>query len=330
MKRLTITLACAPYDRIMPMVIGQVPLEGFDLIYLPLEVEEIFWRQIRYGEFDVSEMSLSTYVLSRSKGDDRFIAIPVFPSRMFRHSSIFVNIEKGISKPGDLKGKTVGVPEYQLTAIVWVRGILQDHYGISPQDVKWRAGGLETPGRKEKVEIELPSAIDYAPIPENKTLSDMLAQGEIDALISPREPSCFIKGNPKVKRLFENYRTEEENYFKQTGIFPIMHTIVMKCSLYERHPWLAQSLFKAFELSKRICVENLKKMNACYATLPWLHAEIENTIKIMGFDYWPYGIRENEHVLATFLRYSYEQGLAKRLMSVEELFAPETTETFAI
>lgn len=330
MGKVKLTLACAPYDRIMPLIIGQVPTDGIEIIYLPLEVEEIFWRQIRYAEFDVSEMSLSTYVLALSRGDNRFVAIPVFPSRMFRHSSIFVNIEKGIKKPQDLIGKKVGVPEYQLTAIVWIRGILKDFYGVRPQDVKWRAGGLETPGRKEKISIDLPPDIDYQSIPEGKTLSEMLANGELDAIISPREPSCFLKGDPRVKRLFEDYKKEEEEYFKRTRIFPIMHVMVIKRSIYDRYPWIAQSLYKALELSKKVCIENLRKLNACYATLPWLHAEMEATKRIMGHEYWPYGVRENEHVLSVFLRYSYEQGLAKRMMKVEELFAPETIESFKI
>jgi len=328
MKSLVLSFACAPYDRIFPLVNGVVKPEGIDLIYLPLEVEEIFWRQVKHEEFDVSEMSLSSYIIAKSFGDERFIAIPVFTSRMFRHSSIYVRRE--IEKPEDLKGKTVGVPEYQLTAIVWARGILQHDYGVHPKDVRWRYGGLEAPGREEKIKLQLPSEIDYGPIPEGKTLSQMLEKGEIDAIISPRAPSCYQRGSSSVKRLFENYREVEKKYYENTGMFPIMHTIVLKRAIYERHPWVANSLFKAFLEAKRICLENLRKLNALHVMLPWLHAELEETLKLMGEDYWPYGLEKNLKTIETLCQFSFEQGLSKRRVSVDELFAKETFNTFKI
>jgi len=328
MSKLNLSFACAPYDRIFPLINGLISPEGIQLIYLPLEVEEIFWRQLRHQEFDISEMSLSSYIISISYNDERFIAIPVFTSRMFRHSCVFVNSK--IETPEDLKGKIVGVPEYQLTAIVWMRGILQHEYGIHPSEIHWRYGGLETPGREEKVKIELPHDIDYKPIPQNRTLSEMLEKGEIDAIIAPRKPSCYIKGSSGVKRLFENYKQVEREFYTKTQIFPIMHTIVIKRSIYKAHPWVANSLYKAFLKSKEICLTNLKKVNALHAMIPWLNAEVEETIKLMGEDYWQYGIEKNLKTIETLCQYSFEQGLAKRRVSIDELFARETFDAYKV
>ena len=199
---LTLSLACPPYDRIMPLASGRVMPEGINLIYLPLEVEEIFWRQLRNQEFDVSESSFSSYVMLRSRGDERFIAIPVFTSRMFRHACVFINTHKGIRKPQDLKGKVVGLPEYQITAVVWLRGIFQDEYGVFSKDIHWRSGGEEEPGRKEKIKLQLPSEIDLQPIAPDLYLSKMLDDGELDAMFTARAPSCFTKGSPTCGAAF--------------------------------------------------------------------------------------------------------------------------------
>lgn len=330
MSLLKLSFACAPYDRIFPLVNGSVRPEGIDLMYIPLEVEEIFWRQIKHEEFDVSEMSLSSYIIARSMGDDRFIAVPVFTSRMFRHSSIYVNVTRGVNRPEDLKGKMVGVPEYELTAVVWVRGILEHEYGVHPSDIHWRQGGLEQPGRKEKIELQLPADIDYKSIPSDRTLSDMLERGELDAIISPRAPSCYTRGLGHVRRLFENFREVERDYYARTGIFPIMHTVVIKRSVYERHRWIAYSLFKAFLSAKEICLQNLRKQVALYATLPWLQAEIDDTVKSMGDDYWPYGLEKNQRTIETLCQFCFEQGLAKRRMVAHELFASETLDCYKI
>lgn len=330
MGRLLLTLACPPYDRVRALQDGSVTPEGIDLNFLPMVVEEVFWRQLRHGEFDVSECSLSSYVMARSQGDDRFIAIPVFTSRFFRHGCIFVNTTKGITNPRDLKGKIVGVPEYQMTAAVWVRGFLQDDYGIYPHDIKWRSGGLENPGRADKISMSLPSEIHHEPIPTSKTLSYMLENGEIDALITARSPSCFVNGSPNVARLFPNYREVEEDYYRRTNIFPIMHTIVIKREIYEAHPWVAMSLYKAFCQAKQVATRDYNNSAALYVTLPWLTYEVERTRAIMGDDWWPYGIEPNRKTLETFLRYHYEQGLSVRRMTIEELFAPETMDEFKI
>ena len=321
---LSLSFACPPYDRILPLARGEIVPQGIRLNYLALEVEEVFWRQLRNKEFDVSESSLSSYVMLRSRGDQRFMAIPVFTSRFFRHSCVFVNTQKGIQRPQDLKGRVVGLPEYQITAVVWLRGIFQDEYGVFPRDVRWRSGGEEEPGRKEKIKLDLPSEIELQPIPPEKYLSKMLDEGEVDALFAARAPSCFRNGSPNVARLFKNPREEEELYFRKTGIFPIMHTIIIQREIYEKHSWIAMELYKAFSEAKKLVIGNYSHTEALHATLPWIHDELDRTEKIMGDDWWPYGISKNRHVLETFLRYHHEQGLSKKLMTIEELFAPET------
>ncbi len=321
---LNLSFACPPYDRILPLAAGRVLPEGIQLTYLPLEVEEIFWRQLRNQEFDVSESSFSSYVMLRSRGDERFIAIPVFTSRMFRHACVFINTHKGIEQPQDLKGKIVGLPEYQITAVVWLRGIFQDEYGVFTKDIHWRSGGEEEPGRKEKIKLQLPPEIDLQPIAPDKFLSQMLDDGELDAMFTARAPSCFTNGSPHVARLFENYREVEEAYYQKTGIFPIMHTVILKREIYLKNPWIAMNLYKAFCEAKKTLMQAYSQTHALHVTLPWVHDEIERTQKTLGADWWPYGVQKNRHVLETFLRYHHEQGLSKRLMTLEELFAPET------
>jgi 4,5-dihydroxyphthalate decarboxylase len=321
---LKLSFACPPYDRILPLAYERVVPKGIRLNYLSMDVEEIFWRQLRNQEFDISESSFSSYVMLRSRGDERFIAIPVFTSRVFRHSNIIINTRKGIEKPEDLKGKIVGLPEYQITAVVWLRGILQDEYGVSPRDIHWRSGGQETPGRKEKIKLNLPPDIDLQPIPEGKNLSQMLDDGELDAMISAREPSCFVNGSPNVAQIFKNPRQVEEDYYRKTKIFPIMHTIIIKRKIYEKNPWIAMNLYKAFCEAKDLVLYNYHHKEALFLTLPWYHDEIKKTQHVIDKDWWPYGVPKNRHILETFLRYHHEQGLSERLARVEDLFAPET------
>jgi 4,5-dihydroxyphthalate decarboxylase len=243
---------------------------------------------------------------------------------------VYVNTKKGIQKPEDLRGKTIGVPEYQMTAALWLRGLFQHEYGVHPRDVKWRSGGQETPGREEKLTLKLPPDIDYKPIPKDKTLSQMLDAGEIDAMFTALAPSCFVKGSPNVKRLWENYKDVEAEYYQKTGIFPIMHTIAIKRSVYKENPWVAQSLYKALVASKNVALKNLQLTGTLQAALPWLVPEVERTRKIMGDDWWPYGIEKNRKTIEAMCQYSYEQGLAEKLMKIEDLFAPETFTEFKI
>jgi 4,5-dihydroxyphthalate decarboxylase len=330
MSKLTLTLACWDYDRARALADGSVVAEGIDLNVLELPVEETFFRMLRHREFDAAEMSLSSYVVSLSRPDPAFIAIPIFPSRLFRHNGIFISSESGIREPKDLVGKRCGVPEYQLTAPVWQRGILQDEYGVDPASVEYFTGGEEDPGREEKVPLDLPAKIRVRAIPPGKTLSAMLADGELDAITAPRNPSTFATRPDRVRRLFENYVEVERAYFRKTRIFPIMHTVVLRRALYQQHPWAAQSLAKAFAEAKRRAQDNLAVVAAIKTMLPWQIAHVEETRREMGEDWWSYGIEPNRHVLETFLRYHHEQGLSRRRLDVKDLFAPETFEAFKI
>jgi 4,5-dihydroxyphthalate decarboxylase len=330
MGRLPISLACGNYDRTRALLEGRVPVEGIDLTYLNLPVEETFFRMLRYREFDVAEMSLSSYVVSLFSDKSPFVAIPVFPSRFFRHSCIWVNRDCGIREPKDLVGKRVGVPEYQMTAAVWVRGILDDEYGVPVSSVCYFTGGQEEPGRTEKLKLSLPLDVRVEAIPAGKTLSRMLDTGEIDALYAPRMPSTFLHGSGSVRRLFEDYASVEREYFRKKRIFPIMHTVVLRRDVYEKHPWVAQSLYKAFVYAQREAYEELYEAAALKFMLPWLIRHVEDTRALMGEDFWPYGVDANLNTLETFLRYSQEQGLSKRRLTPTELFAPETLESFRI
>jgi 4,5-dihydroxyphthalate decarboxylase len=330
MSRLKLTFACWDYDRTRALADGRVRPDGIDLTYLNLPVEETFFRMMRYREFDCSEMSLSSYVASLHRDEPPFIAIPVFPSRFFRHSCLFVSAKSGIRKPGELKGRRVGVPEYQMTAPVWIRGILSDDYGLKVTDYEHLSGGEEEPGRHEKLKIDLPAAIRLRPIGETQTLSQMIADGEIDALVTARAPSTFRTRPQAVQRLFADYVAAEKAYYAKTRIFPIMHTVVIRRDVYERNPWVAQSLYKALEASKQVAMALYGQTAAMPAMLPWLVAHLEEARQILGADWWPYGLEPNRHVLDTFLRYHHEQGLSKRRLKPEELFAKETLEAFKI
>jgi 4,5-dihydroxyphthalate decarboxylase len=304
--------------------------DGIDLVYLNMPVEETFFRMLRHREFDVAEMSLSSYVLSHFTEAAPFVAIPVFPSRYFRHSSIYVNAEAGIREPRDLIGRRIGTPEYQMTAPVWIRGIMSDEYGVKVDDVTYYAGGEEEPNRPEKLPLDLPPNIRVNRIGPTQTLSAMIDSGEIDALYTARKPSSYTGPKGRVRRLFENYAEVERAYFQKTGIFPIMHTIVIRREVYEANRWIAQSLYKAFAESQMRMYRDLEETAAHKVMLPWLSAHVEEARSIMGDDYWSYGFRPNREVLDTFLRYSYEQRLSKRRLRPEDIFVPETMENFVI
>jgi 4,5-dihydroxyphthalate decarboxylase len=326
---LDLTLGCGEYDRTRALADGRVQVEGVDLRYVTLEPEEVFFRMARYQEFDAAEFSLSSYVVTLSS-DAPFVAIPVFPSKRFRHSCVFVNTKAGIEKPVDLVGRTVGIPEYQLTAIVWIRGLLAEHYGVPVSSVRYRTGGLYEPGRTEKLSISLPPEIDISPVPADRVLSDMLAAGEIDAIYAPRPPRSMLTGDGAVRCLFADPRAAEWAYFEKTGIFPIMHVVVLRRDVYTAHRWLASSLTKAFTAAKDLAYEQLRRTAALEISLPWVIDEYESTVKLMGPDYWAYGIEPNRRALSTFLRYAHEQYLTDRLLAPEDLFAPETLETALI
>ena len=330
MSKLRLTMACWNYDRTRALMDGSVRPDGIDLTYLNLPVEETFFRMLRHREFDVAEMSLSSYTVSMFREPRPFVAIPIFPSRFFRHNSIYINASAGIREPKDLVGKRIGTPEFQMTAPVWIRGILSDHYGVPVDSVTYWTGGEEEPGRDEKIKLDLPANIRVQPIGPTQTLSAMLASGDIDALHTARMPSTYDGGRGRVKRLFPDFRQVEQRYFRDTGIFPIMHTIVIRRDVSEQNRWIAQSLFKAFVEAQRRTYDDLYVTAALKAMLPWLTDHVEETRALMGDDYWAYGFGRNRLTLETFLRYHHEQGLSKRRLTPEELFAPEAMESFKI
>jgi 4,5-dihydroxyphthalate decarboxylase len=330
MERLRLTFACWDYDRTRALADGSVRPDGIELVYLTQPVEETFFRMLRYREFDCSEMSLSSYVASLNSDEPPFVAIPAFPSRFFRHSCIFVSAKSGIRKPEELKGRRVGVPEYQMTAPVWIRGILSDDYGVKVTEYEHLSGGEEEPGRDEKIKLKVPPSIRLTPIGATQTLAQMIAAGEIDALVTARAPSTFDSQPDKVRRLFPNYVEEEKAYYRRTRIFPIMHTVVIRRELYEKSPWVAQSLYKALLAAKEKAFALYRQTAALPAMLPWLVAHAEEARREMGEDWWPYGFAPNRHVLDTFLRYHHEQGLSQRRFAPEELFARETLESYKV
>jgi 4,5-dihydroxyphthalate decarboxylase len=291
-------------------------------------IEEVFWRTARFQDFDASEFSFQSYLVAKAseRGDGLpLVAIPVFPSRSFRHSAIYINTEAGIEKPEDFKGKTVGVPEYQMTAATWARGILQHEYGVHPEDIKvWRTGGLEQAGRVEKLKLNLPSGVRVEPIPSDRTLNDMLEKGEIDASITARMPSSFAKGSPNVRRLFEDYPTVEKEYYKKTGIFPIMHTVVIRQDVYEANRWIARNLYQAFKEAKDLALEQAYESGVLRYSLPWMVHAVEEQRELFGENAWAYGVEPNLKTIEALSQYSYEQGLSERKIGAEELFAPET------
>ena len=319
MTRLSLSLACWGYDRTEALQTGAVRPDGIDLNFQVLDVEETFFRMLRNREFDVAELSMSSYCVTLGRENPGFIAIPVFPSRFFRHSCIFVSAKSGIEKPEDLVGKRIGVPEYQMTAPVWIRGILQDEYGIDPASVTYVTGGEEEPGREEKLKLNLPDKFKVEPIGPTQTLKRMLADGEIDALHTARAPSTFYSEPGKVRRLFPNFVDVEKAYFAKTGIFPIMHVVAIRRDVYEKNRWIAQALYKAFVEAQRLSYEQLLVSASLKTMLPWQIAAVEDTIATMGREWWPYGIEKNRHVIETFTRYHHEQGLSPRDLSPADI-----------
>ena len=329
-ENLRLTLACWDYDRTRAIMENRVQFDGIDLTYLNLIVEETFFRQMRHHEFEVSEISFSSYLVSMFHPDPPLIGIPVFPSRSFRHSGIYLNADAGIREPKDLIGKRIGCAEYQLTANVWIRGILNDEYGVTPSSFTTVIGGLEETGRVEKAALSLPAEITIERIGPTQTLSAMLESGEIDALFSPRAPSSFSRGTGKVRRLFENTHAAEREYFERTRIFPIMHLVAIRRDVYEKHRWVAQALYKGFTEAQRMAYEDLHQTAALKVMLPWLIQHLADTEKLMGKDFWPYGYQPNVEAITRLLRYHHEQGLSKRQLKPEEIFAPETLESYRI
>ncbi len=321
-----ITIACGNYDRIRPIFDGRVRVEGCAATFLPLYPEEIFFRALRYQEFDVCELSFSSYMRTVAAGTSAYVAIPAFVSRIFRHSGIYIRRGAGIETPADLRGKRIGLPEYQITAVVWMRGLLQHEYGVKPAEIHWRSGGQEEPGRRERTPLKPIAGLDLQPIGDDKTLVGMLRDGELDALFTARAPSSFLRGDPHIGRLFPNTREAEMAYFKKTGLFPIMHLVGIRKTLLEQYPWLATSVYKAFCQAKALAMEDLRDVNALMVTLPFLEAETRETMAAMGDDFWRYGVHENAGEIEALTQYAFEQGLVDRKLSATDLFATSVFE----
>ena len=317
-----LTLACTSSDRTRPIIDGRVEVPGVALTVLPGEPEDIFRRALRDRAFDVTELSMGSHIVTTARGDAPYIGIPVFPSRSFRHAAIYVRTDRGIRSAADLAGKRIGLPEYQQTAALWVRGILREYYGVDTRGIAWRTGGMEEAGLGERVALKLPPELDVQPIGAGETLNGMLAAGEIDAVVGPRPPSCFLARSAPVDRLYPDYRSEEEAYFRATGFFPIMHCLALRKELAEAHPWLPLELFRAFSKARAMAVADLSLVNVLRASLPWIAAEAEAQTRIMGGDPWPYGFRRNRDEVAAMIRFARADGLAAREIAPEELFHP--------
>jgi 4,5-dihydroxyphthalate decarboxylase len=330
MANLSLSVAIGGYDRNRPLLDGAVQIDGVNPVFMKLSPEEIFFRAFRHQEFDVCELSFSSYVVGLSKGEPDYVGIPAFLSRAFRHSSIYIRNDQGIETPQDLTGKRVGVAEYQLTANVWARALLEDEYGVKPSDCSWVRGGMEVADRPEKIKLKLPADVIMESAPKGRTLNQMLADGELDAFIGPRALSCFDNKHPNVVRLFADSRRDAIQYYEKTSIFPIMHLLGVRRSIAEAQPWLPMALLKAFEESKRLALQSLRDTSATKVTLPFVEEQIDAAVKLMGDDFWSYGFKGNELVLDTFLEHHYRQGLSARRVEAEELFWPATLEGFSI
>jgi 4,5-dihydroxyphthalate decarboxylase len=327
--RVALTIALSDYDHVRDFVNGVVSADGIDANFLTYAVEEIFFRFTKFREWDVSEMSMGKYASLISQGDTSLTAIPVFPSRIFRHSSIYVRRDGPIGSPADLTGRRVGIPEWAQTAAVYSRGVLMHEYGIKLQDIEWHQAGVNEPGRTEKVELKLPAGVRLRPR-RDRSLNGMLLSGEVDAVMTAHPPQAFEDGHPDIARLFVDYREAEESYWRKTGIFPIMHTIAIRRDVYERNRWIAMNLYKAFEHAKRRSVARVLDVTAPRVPIPWCFAYAADARATFGDDFWPYGVEPNRTTLEAYLRYAHEQGVCHRPVKPEELFAPETAASFRV
>jgi 4,5-dihydroxyphthalate decarboxylase len=326
MSLLNLSVAIGDYDRNRPLMDGAVKIDGVDPVFMKLVPEEIFFRAFRTGDFDICELSLSSFTLKTALGSCPYVGVPAFVSRCFRHTSIFVRTDR-IKRPEDLRGKKVGVPEWQLTANVWARAILEDDFGVRPSDMRWVRGGISDAARPEKIAVNLPPGIELEDAPEGTTISELLFKGEIDGFIAPRSPAI---ASPNIGWLFRDPMEAGKDYFRRTGIFPIMHLIGVRKTLVEKHPWLPAAVLKAFDQSKKMALEQLMDVAATKVTMPFVEEQLKAARDLMGDDYWPYGVEPNRKTLEAFLRHHHSQGISPRVVKVEELFHPATLETFKI
>ena len=317
MSKLSLTLAVGDYDITRPLLDGAVQPQGVDLVTLTYPSPQRHWRMLQHGEFDIAELSLGSYVASRSRGMDDLVAIPVFPHRRFRHGYAFVSAAAGVREVSDLSGGTIGVRSWQTTAGVWLRGILAEFHGLPLADVRWVAQDAED------VRLDLPAGLSLESVPEGENVADMCARGEIEGLIYPELPRQVLAGEPTIGRLFDDYKAAEQAYYRQTGIFPIMHVVAIRAALLADHPWLARNVMDAFEEAKALALRRLQ--NPRTVSLAWLRTLQEEEQAVLGPDPWHYGLDEaNSRTLETFIRYAREQGVAARSLAPAELFQPAT------
>jgi len=329
MNKLQLSIAMGDYDRTRALFDGRVRIDGVDAICALLNPEEMFFRAMRSQDFDITELSFSSYLVKHARGECPYIAVPVFLSRAFRHTSIYVRKDR-IRRPEDLKGKRIGLPEYQLTANVWARAILQDDHGVRPQDVSWVRGGIDTPGRPEKVKLQLPPEVRVEEAPAGTTISELLDRGEIDGFIAPRPPSRQALQNPNIGWLFDDPTAVAKDYYRRTGVFPIMHVVGIRKELAEQHRWLPAAVQKAFTQAKAAALDLLADTSATKVTLPFVEEQLKAARETLGEDYWSYGVAPARNTLETFVRHHHAQGLSSRLVPVEELFHPATYESYSI
>ena len=328
MAKLQLSVAVGDYDRTRALIDGAVQIDGVAPVFMTLSPEEIFFRAFRGAEFDICELSMSSFTVKTALKDCPYVGVPAFVSRAFRHTSIYVRTDR-VKAPKDLKGRRVGLPEYQLTANVWARALLQADFGVKPSDISWVRAGIEEPGRPEKITLKLPKGVRLENGPEGSTISQLLADGEIDGFIAPRPPA-LARPQKNIGWLFRDPTAAAKDYYKRTGIFPIMHIVGVRRELADKHPWLPAAVLKAFEQAKAAALEKLSDTSATKVTLPFVEERLKEARELMGHDFWSYGIAPNRKVLETFLHHHHGQGLSPRLVKVEEMFHPSTFESFKL
>jgi 4,5-dihydroxyphthalate decarboxylase len=323
MANLKLTLACWDYDRTRPLLDGRVKPEGIDLDIQLLRPRQTFQRMLDDQEFHASELSLASYTALKGRGACPFVALPVALSKIFRHSCIYVRTDAGIKKPEDLKGKRVGTSQYSSTALMFMRGMLQHEYGVRDSDMHWFMGGLNTFTEQPLIPLNLPERVKLDFLTGGQTLEGMFEAGDLDALLSIYIPQLFLNGSPRIARLFPNFKQVEQDYYRKTRIFPIMHTIVLRDDVYREHPWAAQSLYRAFSDAKDLAVNGLYDTDALHLALPWLLDHVEEAWRVFGKDFWSYGLEPNRPTFTAIGQYVHEQGLSPRVVTADELFPDE-------
>ncbi len=322
MPDLKLTFACWDYDRTRPLMDGRVKPEGIELDIKVLRPRETFQRMLDKQEFDVSEMSLASYTALKGRGSCPFVAVPAALSKIFRHSCIYVRRGADIHRPEDLRGKRVGTSQWSATALVFMRGMLEHDYGVKSADMYWFMGGLRTFIEPPLIPLDLSKTIQLDFLSKGQTLEQMFEAGELDALLSIYMPQLFVEGSPSIARLFPNYKQAEQDYYRRTRIFPIMHTVVLREDVHRAHPWAARSIYRALVKARDLAVDGLYDSDALRIALPWLLDHVEEARRVIGDDFWAYGLEPNRQTYEAIGEFVHEQGLSPRVVRPDELFAP--------